>query len=543
MTRTALSGCLLVATLLPTAELRGQEPAGLDTLSPAAEQIRQRLEQLREGGQIEVAGRTIGGGSVFDFYEEYDFEPTWSAEAGAQLSRFIGSIDLDGLDPADYAYDALVAAARDDVVTPSGLAERDLLLTDVLVSVAHDLRRGRVDPTSLGPQWKDTPRAPPVPVDSLRALVEEGEVMRGLARLRPSHFIYQGLVGALASYRAIEERGGWPGIGPGPLLALDSVSPRLPNLRLRLLRTGDLAPGTDSTSMRFDAEVEAGVVRFQHRHGLNDDGIVGRATVAALDVPVARRIRQLRTNLERARWVAHGLAAEFVAVNIAGQRVYFMRDGAIAWETRAVVGLPYRQTPVFRDSLRYLVVNPTWTVPRSINSEILASIRRDPTYLRTQGFDVIDAAGRTVDTSGIDFTAYTGATFPWVFRQRGGPTNALGRIKFMFPNSYHVYLHDTPARALFEREQRTFSHGCIRVQDPFRLAELLLEPQGGPDRAGLAALVASGETRSLDLAVPVPVLILYWTASTDLHGEVHFYPDVYDRDASVERALFGSGNP
>ncbi|MHB1168278.1 MAG: L,D-transpeptidase family protein, partial [Longimicrobiales bacterium] len=292
----------------------------------------------------------------------------------------------------------------------------------------------------------------------------------------------------------------------------------------------------DSSGDRFDAALEAAVRSFQHRHGLNEDGIVGPATVAELNVPVERRIEQVRANLERARWITHDLPDTFLAVNIAGAKAYLVRGGAVVFESRAVVGAVNTATPVFRASLQYLDLNPTWTVPPGIVGEVLAAVRRDPRYLKRNDFVVLDRNGRSVDALRVDFAGYTARTFPYVFRQKPGPANPLGRIKFMFPNRYNVYLHDTPARELFGREQRTFSHGCIRVEDPLRLAELVLDDVAW-SRAAIEAAMADGRTRTIRLEKALPVLLLYWTASTDLHGELHYYRDVYERDAPLLREL------
>jgi len=288
---------------------------------------------------------------------------------------------------------------------------------------------------------------------------------------------------------------------------------------------------------RFDAALEAAVQSFQHRHGLNEDGLVGPATLAELNVPVERRIDQVRINLERARWVTHDLPDTFVAVNVAGAKAYLWRDSDVVFESRVIVGREYTRTPIFAETMRYIDLNPTWTVPPGIVGEVLARLRREPDYLSEQGIRVVDRSGRAVDPSGIDFSRYTAGSFPYMFRQDPGPLNALGQIKFMFPNAYNVYLHDTPARGLFAQEQRLFSHGCIRLQDPLRLAELLLEDTGRWSREALERAIATGRTQTIPLARPLPVLILYWTASADLHGELHFYRDVYQRDAAVLAAL------
>jgi murein L,D-transpeptidase YcbB/YkuD len=227
-------------------------------------------------------------------------------------------------------------------------------------------------------------------------------------------------------------------------------------------------------------------------------------------------------------------------VNVAGALVYLVRAGEVEFEARVVVGKPYTRTPIFTAPMRYIELNPTWTVPTSIVREILAQIRRNPAYLWQQKIRVFTRSGREIDARAIDFARCTGATFPYVFRQDPGPLNPLGRIKFVFPNRYNVYLHDTPARELFEREKRTFSHGCVRVESPLRLAEALL---GEPQRWNVAALqqeIDRGRTRTIPLRAPVQVLMLYWTAAADAQGTIHFFADVYGRDAALLRALNAS---
>jgi murein L,D-transpeptidase YcbB/YkuD len=443
-----------------------------------------------------------------------------------------------GLDPGHYHLEALAAAGGGRPGDPAAAADLDLLRTDALLRLARDLRFGKVEPAERQP----TPAVAQSPAGEeagvrLEELFAAADLGRALEALAPNHHAYRGLRRALARYRSIRDAGGFPVVGEGPGLRLGDVDPRVPWLRLRLLVTGDLPPDADLLSSVIDADLEVAVRRFQHRHGLNDDAVVGTATLAELEVPVERRIEQVRVNLERARWILRDLPASFVVVNVAGQRLYVVHDGAAVWETRVIVGKTATRTPTFSALMRYVVLNPAWSVPRSIAPEILADLRRNPSYLEEQGYRVLDPAGGEVDPSTVEFERYRGSDFPYLFRQSPGTGNALGRIKFEFPNPYSVYLHDTPARSLFERERRTFSHGCIRVQDPLRLGELVLDDPERWSREALEAAIATRATRTVPLKQPLPVLILYWTAAADLHGELHFYRDVYGRDPALLRAL------
>jgi murein L,D-transpeptidase YcbB/YkuD len=273
----------------------------------------------------------------------------------------------------------------------------------------------------------------------------------------------------------------------GPALRPGTTDARVPALAARLAITRDLDLDRDAlaaASTRYEEPLVAAVRAFQARHGLAADGVVGAATRAALNVPAARRVEQLRANLERARWVFYDPESEFLVVNIASFQLYHVRRGEIVWRTRVQVGRPYRQTPVFRAELTYLVFNPTWTVPPTIfREDILPELRRDPGYLAARHIEVIDAAGKRVDPQTVD---WSGRSFPYRLVQTPGADNALGRLKFMFPNEYSVYLHDTPSRDLFERSSRAFSSGCIRVENPL----------SSPKCCSVAAGPAIGSTSS-----------------------------------------------
>ena len=323
----------------------------------------------------------------------------------------------------------------------------------------------------------------------------------------------------------------------GPALKPGGADPRVSPLRERLGITGDLVARGAGSGDFYDADLERAVRRFQDRHALSVDGVIGRQTLAALNVPLQARIDQLRLSLERARWVLESVVPRYVAVNIAGFRAAMVREGNVVWTARVVVGRAYRQTPVFRGEMQYLVLNPTWTVPPGIlRNDTLPKVKQDPAYLRRENIRVIDREGRWIDPLSVNWRAY-GGSVPYTLRQDPGANNALGRIKFVFPNPHAVYLHDTPARNLFEQPERTFSSGCIRVEDPFRLAELLLDDPKWT-RQTLQHAVDAGNTQVVRLE-PVPVFILYFTASVDPDGTLRFYKDVYQRDAGLLAALNG----
>jgi len=256
-----------------------------------------------------------------------------------------------------------------------------------------------------------------------------------------------------------------------------------------------------------------------------------------MNVSVQERIDQIKVNLERARWVLHDLPEDFVITDIAGFEVSYRRGGKIIWSTRAQVGKPYRKTPVFRGQIRYLEVNPTWTVPPTIlRNDILPKLAKDLSYLQQMDMQALTHDGKHVDPSTIDWKQYPQKPFPYLLRQNPGPNNALGRIKFMFPNKHLVYLHDTPSRNLFERDQRAFSSGCIRVMHPFELAELLLDdPQWTQSR--IEEVVKSKQTTRINLAKPVTVILMYWTVNITEDGGIMFKADVYDRDPAVLAGL------
>jgi murein L,D-transpeptidase YcbB/YkuD len=506
------------------------------------EVIRARVEELSATGALQLNGEALASHRLLPrIYENREFEPAWKTLR--QIDALLEMIDeshLEGFDPNDYHAAALhaIRSVTPDLATlaPAERAAFDLLLTDSIVLLGYHLRFGKVDPTRLDPNWNSSRSLDGEdPAVTIQAAIDAPSLREFAARVIPRAFLYERFKAALARYRALEASGGWPSVPAGPTLKLGVDDPRVPALAARLAVTGDLArdQATAVAGTRYDATLAAGVRHFQARHGLAADGAVGPPTLAALNVPVAARIDQLRANLERARWVLYDPESEFLVVNIAGFELYLVRRGEVAYRTRVQVGRPYRQTPIFKAEMTYLVVNPTWTVPPTIfRNDILPQLRRDPAYLATRNIEVLDSTGAVIDAATVD---WSGRSLPYRLVQRPGADNALGRIKFMFPNEHAIYLHDTPSRDLFERDSRAFSSGCIRVENPFELAELLLGRPGSRER--LDELVASGRMETVFLPKPMTVMLLYWTAEPDADGQVAFFPDLYERDAAVIAAL------
>lgn len=341
---------------------------------------------------------------------------------------------------------------------------------------------------------------------------------------------YARLQKALRDYTQIAERGGWPSLPDGPTLKSGMTHPQVNLLRQRLAATNDLKE-RDAPSLSFDTALEAAVRRFQQRHGLLVDGIVGSRTREALNVPVQARVGQLRLNLERRSRISPDLGSHYLFVNMADFLLKVVKEDRTVLTMRIVVGAPHRQTPLFSANLAYIDFNPFWNIPDSIaREEILPRVRENTGYFAGQSIRVFgkgDAQTSELAADRIDWQGVAETSFPYRLRQDPGPLNPLGRVKFMFPNSFDVYLHDTPAQHLFDATVRTFSHGCIRVEKPVDLAAHLLPRLS---REEVQRIMDSGKRSIMHLPAPVPVHLTYLTAWVNKDGSVHFRRDVYGRD-------------
>jgi murein L,D-transpeptidase YcbB/YkuD len=510
--------------------------------------LQQRMGKLAERGSLDLEGEVISSKSFLpEFYRQRDYQLAWPArmDNARALSERILSSHEEGLVPADYhavEIRKLLTESSGKQFPEARRVDLDIMLSEALARYAYHLRFGKVNPERLDADWNiQRSFKGQDPVVELQAVVDSDDLAAQLDASTTQLPVYKQFRQALTSYEAIRAAGGWPVIPEGQTIKPGMQDARVSMLRKRLQITGDLPAGAAvSNSSEYDSTLEEAITHFQLRHGLDADGVVGKGTLAAMNVPVDARINQIRVNLDRARWVSQDVPGTFVIVDIAGFNARLFRNGEVVWDEPAQVGKPYRKTPVFREDMTYLELNPTWTIPPTILAkDILPKMKKDPSYLQKKNMQVLTQDGKVVDPGTIDWSSVSAKGFPYIIRQTPGPHNALGRVKFMFPNPHFVYLHDTPSKELFNRSSRAFSSGCIRVRNPFRLAELLLQDQDNWDRAQIDAAVDSLKQQRVSLTEPVPVLLLYWTVNVDAEGTVYFKEDIYERDAKVLAGLDG----
>jgi murein L,D-transpeptidase YcbB/YkuD len=388
-----------------------------------------------------------------------------------------------------------------------------------------------VDPRTLDVHWNIEPEeaAQSQLLEAARQAVDDRRIGEAFDAARPQHPAYATLRNVLARLYKTSAVGGWPAVPEGPDLKAGMTDARVAALRQRLAAGGYL-PEAELAGETFDEDVTQAVRLFQSEQYLPETGVVGRATRAALNVPVKARIEQLRVNLERARWVMHEIHGDFVLVDVAGYRLQHFIGAKPVWSTRVQVGRMTRQTPIIKSTITRVTFNPAWNVPPTIlNEDVAPSVRKDPGYLRKNHLRIFDNRGRELRASDVDWDDPEGVSV----RQDPGPWGALGRIAIRFSSPYMIYLHETPHVDLFAKAQRNFSSGCIRVEEPYALAGRLL----GWNQAQMDAMLVTNETREVPLPRPVPIFILYWTISLKPDGRVAFKPDPYRMDPPALAAL------
>ncbi|WP_417495307.1 L,D-transpeptidase family protein [Maricaulis sp.] len=478
------------------------------------------------------------------FYQARELSLAWTGPANAHLYAdlitAVRGAASHGLDPADYHLALLEGADPFQADL-----ELDEVATDAYLTLAAHLLSGRLNPVTIEPDWTAARRGRDL-VAYLQAALGNDAIAESLEALAPDQPGYHALRAGLTRFETIAAAGGWPGVDAGPTLRPGDRGPRVAQIRARLGATGDLAaamPPTDPATLPpdpeyFDPALDMAVRIFQHRASLDADGVVGAMTVAQLNTSADQRVEQIRANLERWRWLPEDLGRRHIRVNIADYSLEARNDGVVERTHDVIVGRLYRRTPVFSASMTYFVINPWWETPPSLAArDKLPAFRADPGAVTRLGFQVIDRSGTLVDPATIDWASVPANNFPYRLRQAPGPLNALGEVKFMFPNPHNVYLHDTPTRGLFAQTRRDFSSGCVRVRDPLALAEWVAAESPGMTPARLQSIAAGNDETRISLTRAIPVHILYWTAVLDSDTGVRFVNDVYDRDAVLIAAL------
>ncbi|HEX8594406.1 MAG TPA: L,D-transpeptidase family protein [Pseudomonas sp.] len=458
------------------------------------------------------------------FYQQQGNLPVWTVQGRPSLLEAeIRQLADDGLNPADYSKPG-------DPATSDWVCA-DLNLSQHYLQALHDLRYGRLQQARFEPLW----RAHESSLDrdlQVLSLATPGlqDIAGAFRQARPQLEQYQNLRRVYAQQRQLALLS-WKSVGSGPLLRPDMQDDRVPQLAQRLFSEGYLSNPFTGPDNGYSPALVKAVKSFQLNHSLQADGVIGQGTVNELNISPAMRREQLRINLERFRWLAQDLDPDSILVNVAAAQLSVYQGGVAVWQTRTQVGRAERQTPLLKSVVTRLTLNPTWTVPPTIlREDKLPEIRRDHGFLLKHNLQVLDLAGNPLTAEDIDWDNPGNI----LLRQDAGPKNPLGKIVIRFPNPYSVYLHDTPSQALFSKGPRAFSSGCVRVEQPLRLRDLLLSPA---DRARTEELLATGITHEFRLTKPVPILLTYWTAQVDSQGQLLYVPDVYDRDPTLATAL------
>lgn len=488
-----------------------------------------------------VSGLSRSDNAIKTFYADRNYEPMWVGNSNRTRRKAL----IDALeDSGDHALPAASyrAAELDDALKRSRTAEQqaiaEVIASKAFLRYAQDISSGVLNARRLDAN---------IAVRQRR--LDPKNLLDAMSKSTGRGFIEALAPDALAYRRLLEERKileRQVGRGDyGRQLPNATLRPGMSNGNVQILRErlAGMGYGNLGKSADFDERLYRAVQQFQSDHGLNTDGIVGRTTIKFLNFTPQDRMVKVMVNLERQRWLNFERGARHIVVNIPAFEVNMYDNGKPSFTSRVVVGVTRKdQTPEFYDEMTHMVINPTWHVPASIaGKEYLPILREDPGFLQRQNMRMFNEDGAQVNPASLDLTAYDEKNFPYNIKQQPDPGNALGRVKFMFPNRFNIYLHDTPAKNLFSKDLRTFSHGCIRVQKPFEFAYKLLQRQTSDPRGFFKRHLDTGAETYVNLKQAIPVYVTYSTAFLGQDGEVNYRADVYGRDRTVFNALTKAG--
>ncbi|PUU90130.1 murein L,D-transpeptidase [Halanaerobium sp.] len=456
----------------------------------------------------------------------------------------------EGLKPADYHLDFIENSVKDpDLFTADSLGKKallEILLTNAYLSLASDYLNGKIDPEIIIEDYNhqdDNLEAQKL----LKLLVDEEKLAQILETQLPTSSNYTQLRDKLYLYRDSGKIKEWPQINTDETLALEAEGRAVAQLVENLSARAYLNLKSLDNRDYFNQRVKRSVVRFQLDNGLNADGIVGRKTRKALNIPLEQRIKQIIVNMERWRWLPENLGSRYIYVNIADYNLKLYENNQLKMEMKTIVGQEQRSTPVFSDEIDYLVLNPYWYVPKSIAvKDKLPLIKEDYRYLQENNYSLFQYTGnnnlKEIDPAEVDWSEIDKDNFNYLLRQNPGDENALGRVKFMFPNRFSIYLHDTPSKYLFSETERGFSSGCIRIEKPVDLAEYLLKDQEKWDRQAIEAEMKKDKEKTVYLNNPIKIYLQYNTVWVDSLGNLNFREDIYGRDQKIIEEYFQQNN-
>ncbi|WP_170413294.1 L,D-transpeptidase family protein [Ruegeria atlantica] len=492
--------------------------------------------------QMAVAEFAPAGSGLAEFYRSNAFAPVWVGDTPehearrARLVKALSSTKLHGLPEGAYDVQSIVSQMQ-DARSLRDLGAVEIALSKAFVRYANDLYSGALRPSQIddGLVRKVSRRSADDHLQGL--LAAEGDAY--FDQLAPQSTQYRALMKQKIALEALVNQGGWGAGVPADKLEYGDAGPNVIKLRNRLITMGYLKP---TASPDFDEAMLAAVKDFQQSHGLAPDGVAGQGTIAELNRTASERLKAVYVALERERWLPRERGERHILVNQADFSAKIVDDGLVTFETRAVIGknVHDRRSPEFSDEMEHMVINPSWYVPRSIiTKEYLPKLQSNPNAVGH--IQITDRSGRLVNRGAVDFTQFNTKNFPFAMRQPPSKSNALGLVKFMFPNKYNIYLHDTPQKSLFARETRAFSHGCIRLAQPFDFAYALLAKQEENPKAFFQRILATGKETTVQLEQHVPVHLIYRTAYIGPKGDVQYRRDVYDRDRKIWDALQKAG--
>jgi murein L,D-transpeptidase YcbB/YkuD len=481
-------------------------------------------------------------------YDKAQAEPIWVSEDGpgqkaAILLTILKNSAQEGLIPEQYQVGRISSLWNGK--TPEELAELDTLLTLAFITYTHDAQYGRTHSREKTPDPLVKSEGVPAfnALTLIKTALSSSDFNQFLLSLMPSHKYYRNLRAALPRYQDLAAAGGWPSVAAGKSIRPGEEDSRIPAIGKRLQIEGFLQTAT-TDALVYDKLLVQAVIQFQLQHGLSGDGVIGKSTIAAMNIPAQKKVRQIIINLERWRWEAHDLGKKYVLVDIAGFTLEGIEGDTVALEMPVVVGTQNHETPVFSNLIQYIELNPYWNIPTQIaRDEMLEDLRKNPRYLNTKHIRLFSdrtSEAKELNPLSLNWNQVSPSKMnQFALKQDPGKWNALGAIKFVFPNSFNVYMHDTPSQANFQRSTRAFSHGCIRLAKPVKLAEFLL---GGAEKGWPAErfkeLIATGKRTIIRLPTPLPVHITYQTVTSDQKGTISFPPDIYDRDQKLEEVFF-----